>query len=125
MNEQKSPDGLYYRSLTRNIVLIIIVVALTPLLLVSGIILYQFKNSYQEKIYAHLGELVQKHKQNIDGFLAEKLNDIRFLAKTFSYEELSDESFLQDRLSTLQQEFGPVFVDLGVVNSRMPHHAIG
>jgi len=118
MNEQKSPDGLYYRSLTRNIVLIIIVVALTPLLLVSGIILYQFKNSYQEKIYAHLGELVQKHKQNIDGFLAEKLNDIRFLAKTFSYEELSDESFLQDRLSTLQQEFGPVFVDLGVVNDR-------
>jgi two-component system NtrC family sensor kinase len=118
MEKEKRGEAAYYRSITRNIIMIILVVSLTPMFLVSGIILYQFQNSYREKIFDHLGELVEKHKQNIDGFLTEKLNDIRFLARTFSFEELSDESFLEDRLNTLQREFGPVFVDLGVVNER-------
>lgn len=98
--------------------MIIAVVSLAPLFLVSGIILYQFHVSYQEKVYDHLGELVQKHAQNIDSFLKEKLADIRFLAETFGFEELSNESFLRDRLETLQRDYGPVFVDLGVVNAQ-------
>jgi two-component system NtrC family sensor kinase len=88
------------------------------MVLVSAIILYQYRNSYHEKVHDHLEALVKKHKQNIDSFLKEKLADIRFLANTFSYEELSDESFLRDQLASLQREFGPVFVDLGVINSR-------
>jgi two-component system NtrC family sensor kinase len=118
MTEKNSSTLGYYHSLTRNIVLLVIVVSITPMILVSSLILYQFQNSYREKIYAHLGEVVQKHKQKIDGFLKERLDDIRFLTKTFTFEELSQESFLQDRLFTLQEEFGPVFVDLGVVNER-------
>jgi two-component system NtrC family sensor kinase len=118
MEKEKRGEAAYYRSITRNIIMIILVVSLTPMFLVSGIILYQFQNSYREKIFDHLGELVENHKQNIDSFLTEKLNDIKFLARTFSFEELSDESFLEDRLNTLQREFGPVFVDLGVVNER-------
>jgi len=108
----------YYRALTRRMVLIIALVSLTPLFLVSGIILYQFHVSYKEKVYDHLGELIQKHTQNIDRFLKEKLADIRFLAETFGFEDLSDESFLRDRLETLQRDYGPVFVDLGVVNAQ-------
>jgi two-component system, NtrC family, sensor kinase len=115
-SRESKADGSYYRSLARNMVLIIIIVSFTPMILVSGIILYQFRNSYNEKVHAHLETLVKKHKQNIDTFLTEKMGAIRFLGKTFSFEELSNESFLQDRLETLQQEFGPVFVDLGVVN---------
>ena len=118
MEKEKRGEAAYYRSITRNIIVIILVVSLTPMFLVSGIILYQFQDSYREKIFDHLGELVAKHKQNIDVFLNEKLNDIRFIARTFSFEELSDESFLEDRLNTLQREFSPVFVDLGVVNER-------
>jgi two-component system NtrC family sensor kinase len=87
------------------------------MILVSGIILYQFQTSYHEKVYAHLETLVKKHKQNIDSFLKEKLGNIRSLAQTFSFGELSDESFLRDRLETLQQQYGPVFVDLGVINT--------
>ncbi|MFC1821878.1 ATP-binding protein [Thermodesulfobacteriota bacterium] len=108
----------YYRSLMRNMVLIVILVSFTPLILVSGIILAQYNYSYREKVYDHLGELVLKHKQNIDIFLNTRLGDIRFLAKTFSFEEVSDESFLLDRLHTLQTEYGPSFVDLGVINER-------
>jgi two-component system NtrC family sensor kinase len=86
------------------------------MILVIGVFLRQFHIAYQEKIRAHLEELVQKHKQNIDSFLEEKLGDIRFLAKTSGFEELTRETFLQDRLARLQTEFDPVFVDLGVVD---------
>lgn len=118
MSEEKKSNGTYYRSLIRNIVILVIVVSFTPMFLVSGIILYQFRESYREKIHAHLGELVLNHKQNIDTFLQEKLKHIRFLAKRYSFEELSDESFLQDRLLSLQEGFSPFFVDLGVINER-------
>ena len=123
---QQSPDtdknaretSAYYRAVSRNILLTVLIASFAPLVLVSGIILYQFRVSYQEKVHAHLQELVQKHKQNIDTFLREKLGDIRLMSKTFSFEELSNESFLEDRLAALQQEYDPVYVDLGVINSR-------
>jgi two-component system NtrC family sensor kinase len=107
----------YYRALTRKMVLIVIVVSFTPMILVTGIILNHFSVSHHEKVYAHLGELVQKHKQNIDNFLQEKLNEIMFLADTFSYSQFSDESFLNHQLASLRRNFGTVFVDLGVVEN--------
>ena len=115
--DKTTPTG-YYSSLTRNMLLTIIIAAVLPMIVVSSIILYQFDISYHEKVYAHLEELVLKHKQNIDNFLKEKLGDIRLLAMTFSFEELSNEDFLRDRLEALQQIYGPVFVDLGVVNAQ-------
>ena len=118
MKQGKYQKSDYYRSLTRKMILTIILVSVTPLILVGSIILYRFHVSYHEKVEAHLQELVLKHKQTIDNFLKEKLGDIRFLAETFCFDELKDASFLQDRLDLLQQSFGPVFVDLGVVTSR-------
>jgi len=118
MKQAKYQRNDYYRSLTRKMILTIIIVSFTPLILVGSIILYRFHVSYHEKVEAHLQELVLKHKQTIDNFLKEKLGDIRFLSETFCFDELKDASFLQDRLDLLQQSFGPVFVDLGVVTSR-------
>ena len=108
----------YYHLLTRNMLLTIIIVSVMPMILVSGITLYQFEISYEEKVHAHLKELVLKHKQNIDTFLREKLDNIRFVGTSFSFEELKDEDFLRNRLETLQQIYGRVFVDLGVVNPK-------
>ena len=117
MIETRQLTNPYYRLLMRNIVLIIISVSLIPLILVSSTIYYQFRTSYREKVFAHLRELVHNHTQNIDNFLREKLGNIRFLASSFDYTQLSDESFLQDRLAALQKDYGPVFVDLGVITA--------
>jgi len=92
--------------------------SIIPMLLVSGIILLEFHASYDEKVRAHLSELVLKHKQNIDSFLQAKLGDIRVLARTFTFEKLSREELLEERLATLQQEYEPVMVDLGVINAK-------
>jgi len=108
----------YYNSLTRRMILTVISVSFTPMILVSGAILYQFHISYHEKVAAHLEELVQKHKQNIDSFLNEKLGEIRFLVQNSEFENLCKESYLEQQLATLQQELDPVFVDLGMVNAK-------
>ncbi|MDI6687013.1 MAG: ATP-binding protein [Desulfobacterales bacterium] len=116
MNNARHIESSYYRSLTRKMISIIIIVSFMPMVLIGGIILSQFDKSYHEKTYAHLGTLVQQHKQNIDTFLNEKLSDIRFFATNFSFEKLSDKFFLQQTLFRLQQEYGSVFVDMGLVD---------
>jgi two-component system, NtrC family, sensor kinase len=108
----------YYKSLTRRMILTVIIVSFTPMILVSGAILYQFHVSYHEKVADHLEELVKKHKKSIDQFLNEKLGEIRFLAQNSELENLCKESYLKRQLATLQQELDPVFVDLGMVNSK-------
>ena len=55
----------YFRSLNRNIILIIIIVSVIPLILVSSTIYYQFRVAYHEKVYDHLRELVNRHTQNL------------------------------------------------------------
>ncbi len=118
MSKHKSghSDSHYYRSLKQRLILTIILVSFAPLILVSAIILDQFRDSYTQKVREHLIELIEKHKQNIDNFLKEKMGDIRFLAASYSYEQLSDEDFIQQRLDLLQSEYGPVFQDLGVIS---------
>jgi two-component system NtrC family sensor kinase len=68
--EGKDRQGTeYYLSLKRKIILLVLIVSFTPLILISGTILYQFRVSYQEKVRAHLEEVVKKHAQTIDTFL--------------------------------------------------------
>ncbi|MFZ0927302.1 MAG: ATP-binding protein [Syntrophobacteraceae bacterium] len=107
----------YYTALTRNMTLIVIVVSFTPLILIAGLIGYYFETSYREKVMEHLHELVEKHQQLINSFLDEKVSYIKVLADSYTYDELTDETFLQNKLVILQNAYSGVFVDLGVVNS--------
>jgi len=118
MNQENRIKDPYYKSLTRKMLFIFIAVSFAPLITVSGIILNRFSVSYNEKLNAHLGELVLKHRQNIDGFLLEKLNNIRFMAKSFTVDELKNEEFLRNNLAALQTEYGSVFEDLGIINEK-------
>ncbi|MCF8084673.1 MAG: hypothetical protein K9M96_16435 [Deltaproteobacteria bacterium] len=114
--EESAQKGLQ-KPVTRKMLLAVVIVLIMPMIMLSGIILYQFDVSYHERTQAHLEELILKHKQNIDGFLKEELAYIRLLADTFTLEELRDQGFLRDRLEALQRVYGPVFVDLGVINA--------
>ena len=116
MHKKEQPPIPYYRSLTLNMTIAIIVVSFIPVFLVGSTIYYNFYASYQEKTYAHLEELVEKHRQQIDDFLVDKLADIRFLSRNLGCTNLSNEAFLQSTLASLQRNYRPVFVDLGVVN---------
>ncbi|MBW1712661.1 MAG: two-component sensor histidine kinase [Deltaproteobacteria bacterium] len=105
----------YYRLLTRNMVLIIASVSLTPLVLSGGLILNQFGQAYHQKVIDHIGELIQKHRLDIDSFLTDRLADIRVLARSYDPEQLADGNFLRQRLSLLREEYRGVYVDLGLI----------
>src|SRR5512138_1460440 len=107
----------YYKSLTRNIALIFVLISFTPLLLIAGLIGYYFETAYREKVLAHLQELVEKHQQNINSFLDEKLSYIKVMADSYTYEQLVEESFLDNKLMILQNAYSGIFVDLGVIDS--------
>lgn len=113
-----SGSGNNYRRLARNMVLIIVLVALTPLALIQGYTLRGLSDAYQKKVREHMGELVQKHSQNIDRFLNERLADIRILARSNSYETLGEQQFLKQKLAMLKEEYTGVFVDMGLVNAQ-------
>ncbi len=118
MNKKISPLNPYYRSLARNMALIVITISVAPMVLVSGFILGQFSASHHEKINAHLGELVLKHKQNIDSFLLEKLQNIRFMVDSMDFEHCAYQNSVEGYLTRLQRAYGPVFVDLGVIDEQ-------
>ena len=109
-----------YQPLTRsfmwNIVFVVVLLSFTPMLVVSGLILDQYSVSHDEKLYAHLREVVHRHSTEIDGFLNERLNNIRFLFESCGKEQLFNNEFLEDKLFLLQQSYGDVFEDLGIVN---------
>lgn len=110
-------DRHYYKSLTRNMAITMIMVSITPLVLIAGLIGYYFETAYREKVLAHLQELVEKHQQNINAFLDEKLSYIKVLADSYSVEQLTDEAFLENKLIILQNAYSGIFVDLGIVDS--------
>ncbi len=106
----------YYGSLKRNMVLVIIVVSVTPLVLIAGTILYYFDVSYSERTSEHLRTLVKKHARDVNTFLETRLAATKTLAKSFSFEHLSDSRFLARQLAILRDGYGGSIVDLGVVN---------
>jgi len=118
MKKDKGKQSQYYQTLTRKMILTVIIVSFTPMVLVIAILLQQFNASYHEKTHAHLSELVQKHKQNIDSFLQEKLSTIEFLASTQRLSRLNDNDFLYETLIKLRRDYDNVFVDLGLIDEK-------
>lgn len=109
INRQKQPKA-------KTIVSIVMLVAGIPLLVIGFFVLQQFGDAYRTKITDHLTALVKKHSRTIDSFLSDRLGDIRVLARSHPVEELADQAFLTHKLAILREEYGGVFVDLGLID---------
>ena len=118
MEQSLTDRKAFYHILARKITILILVVSFFPLILTTGILVYRFHMAYTDKIHAHISELVQKHSQNIDTFLSEKLENIQYLSKLFSSNQHVPEAFLEKHLALLKNEYGDVFTDLGLVNEK-------
>jgi two-component system NtrC family sensor kinase len=118
MEPPEKHGSAYYRTLTRNIVLIIVGVSVIPLILISGVLRYYFASFYEQKVLDHLKVVIREHQQNIDSFLNERLANIQIAAATYNYDELAEDALLRDRLANLQKYYSHGFVDLGLVNEQ-------
>jgi two-component system, NtrC family, sensor kinase len=117
MNRSDDQAGQEYRSMTRNMVLVIVVFSVGPLILISAITRHYFQISFKKKVLNYAELLTFKHRQVIENFLTERLGAVRVQAKSSGFIELSNEDFLKNRLAVLQEEYGASFVDLGVVDA--------
>jgi len=109
-------DTRYYKSLTRSMICIMVFISVTPLILISAVTRHYFQVSFRDKLLSHSKLVMEQHRAKIDNFLTERLAAVRLQARSFTFEQLSDEGFLRNRLATLQEEYGPSFVDLGLVD---------
>lgn len=116
MANQNHTTEKRYGLLARNMILVVVIVSFIPLILTGVIILDQFSSAYHQKVFEHMNELVEKHSQNIDSFLTDRLGDIRVLARSCHPDELASEDFLNQKLRLLREEYGGVYVDLGFVD---------
>ncbi len=116
MTQSLTERNAFYQVLTRKITILILVVSFIPMMVTTGIIFYRFNRTYTDKIAAHISELVQKHTQNIDTFLLEKLGNIRYLARRFDNGQTVPKDFLRLQLEVLKTEYKDVFTDLGLVD---------
>ena len=121
MKAEKTKDG-HEQPKTRNLVLTVMLVAGLPLLVFGFIILQQFGDVYRTKITDHLTTLVRKHSRTIDSFLTDRLGDIRVIGRSHPVEDLADETFLTNKLAILREEYGGVFVDLGLIDPSGVQH---
>ncbi|WFS63932.1 cache domain-containing protein [Pseudodesulfovibrio thermohalotolerans] len=107
-----------YDNLSRNLSLTVITVSFAPLILVGGLLFHQFRSIYTEKVFAHLAEVVDKHAANINTFLRDKLTEVQYISRTSSFEDLTAPGRLEKALRGMQQQYGRIFVDLGIVDSQ-------
>ena len=117
MENLSAERNAFYQELSRKIKILILVISFFPFILTTGFLFYRFNLTYTEKIQAHVSELVQKHTQNIDTFLSEKLGNIRYLAYQLENNSTkSIELFLKTNLELLETEYPDSFTDIGIVD---------
>lgn len=83
----------YYRSLTRNIILIMVSVSVIPLILITLTIRHFSITSFQGNILDHLKLLSQRHKENIDRFLSQQFSNIAMLKDCHGFQEIANDDF--------------------------------
>lgn len=112
MDVTLSQYRVFYKSLALKMACAIVIVSVVPLIIMAAFNRHFFVGSYKQKVLDHLTALVRVQQQKIDEFLTERLDALRFLGLTTSFEQLSNETTLRDRWGTLQQMYGKSLLGL-------------
>jgi len=108
--------SLNLRRLWKLTVLIMSVVAIGPLLVVTGADYKVTQESIESEILLRTSRIVSNTKRSVQFSLVERMSALDFIVQDNSYEELSDCDRLTSILERLQKSFKG-FVDLGVIDS--------
>jgi two-component system NtrC family sensor kinase len=109
-----------YTALRRKIIFITLVVSFAPLVLLGGIIYYQFARMYGVKLEEQSLYRAMSQAEAVDLFLKERTAILAALADTHSYRDLTSEKNLSVLFQVMNLRAG-AFVDLGVINNAGQH----
>ncbi len=104
-----------YRRLLAMAVLGVSVVALVPLLIMTGVNYFQYQEAFRSESTRPMVRFAANGKQSLESFLSARTSALNMLVQERSYSQLRDPRELNRVLSSVDQAFGG-FVDLGVID---------
>jgi len=105
-----------YRMLRRRIVLLMVLVTVIPLSIMAVINNYEYQKSIKAEIVNPMRTLVNKTKHSFEIFLEERLSIVRFIASSYSFQDLSDNKTFNRMFTVLTNEYC-CFVDIGLIDA--------
>ncbi len=112
------PTNNYYRTMMKSMLMIGFFLPFIPMVLISGVMFYQFHGAYKKNVNTHFNATVQKGRHLVDHFLEENLRLVRLVAETVNFEEARESAFLKKMLDVLASQGGPGFTELSVFNEK-------
>jgi two-component system NtrC family sensor kinase len=106
-----------YRRLMLTVLLAVSVVAVAPLLIMTGVNYYQYRQAFRSEVSRPMVGLATSGKQGLESFLDERLSALELVVRECTYEELQDPVRLGRLLVNMKQAFGG-FVDFGVLDDK-------
>lgn len=106
-----------YRSFSRGLSVILLILVLAPLTLVSVLSHYQYENLLQKEELDQLVLNLEEAQLTIEHFVSELQSVVKFVARDDRYEELLDPKELEALFVRLKGEY-PGFADIEVIDSQ-------
>ena len=103
-----------YRAIYRRLLVTLLLMALTPLAALGLFCLDRLSVIYDEKITAGIEAVISSKHRALDTFLVERIAQVKNLAFTHPYADLSNPARLSEIFSVLQSN-SRSFVDLGII----------
>jgi len=113
-----------YRKLQKRIIMITLLVCFIPLILLGGIIYYQFANVYKEKIEDQVKYRAKAQSDTMKIFLKERTSILTTIVDTNKFDFLKQQPNLSHVFEVINRRAGNLgIVDLGIINSSGQHLA--
>ncbi len=106
-----------YRRLLITALVAVSVVAVAPLLVMTGVNYYQYRQALRAETARPMVDFVRNGRQTLESFLSERLSALELVVRERPFDELRDSSRLARLLVNMKQSFGG-FVDLGLIDGR-------
>ncbi|MBR4742121.1 MAG: sensor histidine kinase [Desulfovibrio sp.] len=111
-----------YRIIYWRMLITLLILSLSPLFILGAYSLRHIDTIYADKISASLDAVTSSKRRALDTFLRERIAQIKTMAFTHSYEDLTNKPFLSALFSVMQQNSAS-FVDMGIIGMDGQHVA--
>jgi len=115
-------DNNRFRRTRRIILSRVLLVPFIAVMLVFGTLVYYFATNLREKVESELALLADDHRRLLEQFLRERSLDLQYVARAYSFEELSRDGRLDEVFKHLQL-CSQAFFDIGVFDEEGNHVA--
>jgi signal transduction histidine kinase len=106
-----------YRQLKLFSAVSIALVAVIPLIIMTGINYHQYQQAFHEELVRPISQITTNAERSMEFFISERLSALSLVVHEESFDELQDARRLQRLLSSMKRSFGG-FIDLGLIDSQ-------